>query len=534
MTEILISGAGPSGLTLAIELARRGVDFRIFDREPSAPVTPRAFVVKPSTLYAAEQLGILDQILEMGVNVDTMEHSYRGRTAVLAQSPDERWPWHINLGEDDLIPILVARLESLGVVVERGVELVRFEQNPDRAMVTLKNRAGREEYVDASWLIGCDGVHSRVRRSAGIAFDGHDSDLHWHVLDAKIDGWPYTKNHGILLLDHLVAAIYQTRSAFRIYSMSQDPSEGSWHAMRDLLRDAAPGVELGPPISDVSFQCSARLASRYRAGRVLICGDASHSMSTASAAGMNSGIQDAINLGWKLAAVINDHASDDLLDTYESERRPVGRAMIDVGQKNDDLWSIADPVDRSRAIRQFSVNMWAYLRAGGNGYEPLMGHYETSQIVVGDRPPVGLGAGTHLPADIRLHQADGAPIYLTSALATPCQTILLLIGDGGLEAEQLVSAAIDLVETAGGTIDLRVIAHSPEGAAARRILAFEQDALLVDPEFRGHNQLGIAQRSVLWIRPDGRIGSRNDDVADMQVLIAQLSAALPGLCVSKG
>ncbi|WP_299886678.1 FAD-dependent monooxygenase [uncultured Ruegeria sp.] len=532
MTDVLVSGAGPSGLVLAIELARRGIDLRIIDRDTSAPTTPRAFVVKPSTFYAAEQLGVLDQIFEQGVPVQSMEQSFEGRTAALAISSDERWPWHLNLGEDDLIPILIARLESLGVLIERGLEFVRYEQNPTGVVSVLKNRAGEEERVETSWLIGCDGVHSTIRRAAGIGFEGHDSDLHWHVLDAQIEGWPYKANHGMLYLDHLVVAIYQTRSAFRIYSLSLNHCDDSWTSLHDILRDVAPGVRLGPPISDVSFQCSARLASDYRVGRVLICGDACHAMSAGSAAGMNTGIQDAMNLGWKLASVVSGHADDALLDTYESERRPAGRAMIDVGQKNDDLWSTSDPVERSKAIRHFAVNFWAYLKNGGNGYEPVMGNYAASSISVGEQPSIGPGPGTHVPGDIRLYKASGSAVFLTGALSSPYNTVLLLISDGGLEAEKLVKAAIDLVTVSYKALDLVVVAHSTEGAAAHRALDFNENSLLIDPELNCHNRLGIAVRSALWIRPDGRIGSRNDDVDDITLLTNQLGAVFPGLLQS--
>jgi len=532
LTDVLVSGAGPSGLVLAIELARRGIDLRIIDRDTSAPTTPRAFVVKPSTFYAAEQLGVLDQIFELGVPVQSMEQSFEGRIAALAEPSDERWPWHLNLGEDDLVPILIARLERLGVLIERGLELVRYEQSAKGVISVLKNRAGEEERIETSWLIGCDGVHSTVRQAAGIGFEGHDSDLHWHVMDAQIEGWPYTANHGMLYLDHLVVAIYQTRSAFRIYSLSLNHCDDSWTSLHDILRDVAPSVRLGPPISDVSFRCSARLASDYRVGKVLICGDACHAMSASSAGGMNTGIQDAMNLGWKLASVVSGHADDALLDTYESERRPVGRAMIDVGQKNDDLWSISDPVERSCAIRHFAVNFWAYLENGGNGYEAVMGDYKASRVSVGEQPPIGPGAGTHVPGDIRLHKVNGAAVFLTGALSSPCNTILLLIGDGGLEAEQLVKTAIDLVRASEKALDLVVVAHSTEGAAARRVLDFDENSLLVDPGLNCHNRLGIAMRSALWIRPDGRIGSRNDDVEDTTLLIDQLNAAFPGLLQS--
>ena len=120
MTDVLICGAGPTGFALGIELARRGVEIRVIDRDPVPPSNPRAFVLKPATLIAAERMGLLEQLLNEGVPVEAMSYSFEGRILATATSPSERWPWHMNLGEDKLVPLLTARLEALGVVVERG------------------------------------------------------------------------------------------------------------------------------------------------------------------------------------------------------------------------------------------------------------------------------------------------------------------------------------------------------------------------------------------------------------------------------
>ena len=169
MTDVLICGAGPTGLALAIELARRGVALRIVERNSVPPIDARALIVKPSTLHAAEHLGVLDEILAQCVRAESVEYSYEGRPVALATSPDERWPWSINLGEDQLIPILSARLEGLGVVIERGLEVTDIEQRDGAVRAVLRDRAGDEQTTDIDWLIGCDGVHSVVRQNAGIA-----------------------------------------------------------------------------------------------------------------------------------------------------------------------------------------------------------------------------------------------------------------------------------------------------------------------------------------------------------------------------
>ena len=529
MTDVLICGAGPAGLSLAIELARRNIAVRVVERDLLPPENPRAFVLKPSTLIAAEQMGFLEELLDDGVAVEAMLYSFEGRIITTSTSPSERWPWHLNLGEDKLIPILTSRLEQLGVVIERGIELSGFEEKPDGVQVKLQNRAGQAEITEVGWLAGCDGVHSSVREGTGIGFEGHDRSLHWHVLDTQIEGWPYKDSYGILFLESHLVGVYRTKEVFRIYSSSFEHSEESWTRIRDFLHEHMPAVKLGPPLNDTAFRSRSRLSSTFRRGRILLVGDAAHSMSPAAGLGLNSGVQDALNLGWKLAATIKGHASDTLLDTYDFERRPVAQAAMDASQRNDDLFSITEPAQRSRAFRSFAVRMHHYLKAGGSGYEAVMGDYDESFVAVGSKPEYGPGPGAVLPSDIRLALADGQPCYLTGQLATGSQNVVLFISDGGIDAENLVKGAIDLCRPHQQDMALTVVARSIEGAAARTALGQEHTLLLVDQDMTVHNSLGIVDRCVLWVRPDGRIGFRQDDVNETATLNSALATALPGL-----
>ena len=469
MTDVLICGAGPTGLALAIELAKRDVDVRIVERDVALSTGPRAMLVKPSTLYAAEQMGVLDEVMAGGVPADTIAFSFEGRTVVASKSPEQRWPWSINLGEDVLVPILAARLEGLGVVVERGLELVDLVHDDAGVTATLRDRAGHDHAAQAAWLVGTDGVHSTTREKIGVTFDGHDISLHWHVLDAQIDGWPYADGYGVNFLDPILVEVFKTRSAFRIYAITREPLEDSWRYVRDYLRERVPEAELGPAISDSAFHCAARQASSYRVGRVFLAGDAVHAMSPASAAGLNTGVQDAINLGWKMAAVVAGHAEAGLLYTYESERRPVADATCEQGHRNDCLWIMEDPVERSRAIREFAVKMNANLRAGANGYDAIMGAYGESDVACGDRPDIGPGPGDFIHADFRLRHVNGDLRHLTTILATPEHSLLICVCDGGPEADRLVHSAVEVCGRAAGQgwLDRACPRHGNRGGPAR-------------------------------------------------------------------
>lgn len=529
MTDVLICGAGPTGLAVAIELAKRGVDLRVIEREAMMPTGPRALIIKPSTLYAAEHMGVLDAVLAESVKTEAVIFSFEGRTVFTARSPENRWPWSINVGEDVLIPILTARLEQLGVIVERGLEAVDVQQNDGGVTTTLRDRAGRDHQAEAAWMIGADGVHSTIRDKIGVTFDGHDISLHWHVLDAQIDGWSLAESIGVNFLDPVLMAIYKTKSAFRMYTITRKPLADSWSYARDYLSERMPGAELGPAISDQAFHCAARLASAYRKGRVILAGDATHSMSPASAAGLNTGLQDAINLGWKMAAVVADHADATLLDTFEAERRPVAEATCELGHANDCRWIIDDPVERSRAIREFAVMSAAAIRGGANGYSQIMGSYPPSEIASGEKPAVGPGPGDFIHADVRLRHINGDACYLTSLLTTPAHTLLVSVSDGGPEADRLVESAIAFCEGTGGNVEIIVLAHDTETAAARRALALGEGRLYLDPDLDAHNRLGVIDRAIIWIRPDGRVGCRAEGGDTVDPIVAAMKAALPGL-----
>jgi len=529
LAEVLICGAGPTGLTLAIELARRNVDVRIIDKETTPPDNARALVMKPCSLIAAERMGFLDRLLEEGVAVDTMSYSFEGRIIATATSSSVRWPWNHNVGEDRVVPLLTDILQSFGVLVERGIELKSFEQREEAIDVSLENRLGETEAASVGWLIGCDGVHSPMRDGAGIAFEGHERTLNWHVLDADIDGWPYKDSTGMLFFESLLVGVYRTRDVYRIYSASFERNKESWSRVRDFLRQHVPSAELGPPLSDTEFHSVSKISENFRKGRILLAGDAAHAMSPSGGLGLNCGIQDALNLGWKLASVIRGHANDALLDTYSSERRTAAEGCQTVSQRNDDLFSITDPSERSRAFRRFVVGFTQYMANGGNGWEPVMGPYESSLVVQEAAPEFGPRPGEFLPAEIRLATAEGRPCWLTGAIAGTDHTLLVFTADGGVEAEQLVRQAIDLCRGSSGAISLCVVARSIEGATARTALADENTELLVDTDLHAHNVLGVIERCAMWIRPDGWIGAREDDLVDISGIESVFKTAFSGL-----
>lgn len=334
--DVLIVGAGPTGLTLAVELARRGVGVRIVDAAASPTTETRALGVQPRTLELFERLGLAEAARTGGVCVTDFQVFSEGRRMLhldLRGLPSA-YPYLLMLPQPKVESLLAARLAECGVVVERRVEVTTLRQRPDAVEVDLRHAAGVAERAAVRWLVGCDGAHSTVRHRLGVPFLGAAFEENFAVADVRMD-WP---------LPHDVFFSFLNRGNFVAYF----PMPGGLHRLTIAYRpgEAPPGhvtfdelqtavARCAPPASRVGdityagrFQINQRRVARHRVGRVFLAGDAAHVHSVVGGQGMNTGIQDAFNLGWKLAAVIARRAHHNLLDSYATERAPVAHRLV--------------------------------------------------------------------------------------------------------------------------------------------------------------------------------------------------------------
>jgi 2-polyprenyl-6-methoxyphenol hydroxylase-like FAD-dependent oxidoreductase len=337
---VLIVGAGPTGLMLACELARAGVSCRLVEAAPGPQPGSRGKGLQPRTLELFEELGVVDRVLAHGRMAMPMYSTApdgrltRGGAVPesLRNRPDIPYPASLITPEWRTEEALRRRLADLGGAVEFGTALAGFEQSDDAVTATVV-RDGATETVTARWLVGCDGGHSAVRRQAGIAFVGETrEEVRMIVADVAVDG-----------LDRDVWRLWQ--HAEGLVSLCPLPSTGAFQYqagiapgqnpeltlanMQAILeqRSGRSDIRLHDPTWTSLWRANVRLVDRYRAGRVFLAGDAAHIHSPAGGQGMNTGIQDSANLGWKLAAVTNG-APPALLDTYEAERRPVAAHVL--------------------------------------------------------------------------------------------------------------------------------------------------------------------------------------------------------------
>jgi 2-polyprenyl-6-methoxyphenol hydroxylase-like FAD-dependent oxidoreductase len=367
---VLIVGAGPTGLTLGCELARRGVSFRLVEAAPGPQPGSRGKGVQPRTLEVFEDLGVVDRVLANGRLAMPMHSTApdgrvtRGGAVPesLANRPDIPWAASLITPEWRVEEALRSRLSELGGAVEFGSALVGFEQSHDGVVAEVV-AGGVPETVEARWLVGCDGGHSAVRKQAGIPFVGETREgVRMIIADLAVDGLDRDAWHSWQHPDGILSLCPLPSTDLFQYAASIAPEADPGLARADMQtilerRTGRTDIRLHEPEWSSLWRANIRLVDRYRDRNVFLAGDAAHIHSPAGGQGMNTGIQDAYNLGWKLATVANGAASPELLDTYEAERRPVAAHVLDLsnarlGQALEDN---AVPTRRDESTIQLDV-----------------------------------------------------------------------------------------------------------------------------------------------------------------------------------
>jgi 2-polyprenyl-6-methoxyphenol hydroxylase-like FAD-dependent oxidoreductase len=343
-TPVLIVGAGPTGLVLALSLARRGVPFRIIDDDAGPGPHSRAMAVHARTLELYGQFGFADQIVAQGIKIAAIHW----RKAKNGSPPHELstidlgeigdgstpYPFILAYAQDDHERFLVKQLDDAGARVEWNTTLEGFTQDDAQVIASVSRAgagAGRDE-ISAAYICGCDGPHSRVRDVTGVGFPGGTYDQHFYVADVKITQ-TMDNDLRMTLGEHALALMLPVRTTGMERLIGLVPPELT--DQRDLsfedIRDRVESL-LGISVMAVNwfstYRVHHRVAEHFRIGRAFLLGDAGHVHSPVGAQGMNTGIGDAIDLGWKLAQVTQARASTNLLDTYEPERIAFARSLV--------------------------------------------------------------------------------------------------------------------------------------------------------------------------------------------------------------
>lgn len=321
MADVIIVGSGPAGMMLAGELALAGIDVAVMERLPTGALTEsRAGGFHCRTIEVLDQRGIADRFLDEGTTVQTARF---GKSVLDISDFPTRHPYGLGLWQSRIQPILEDWIKQLGVPVHRGREVVGFIQ--DETGVEVETADGGK--IRAAFLVGADGGRSVVRKSAGIDFPGWDATRSNLIAEVEVADEPPSGTHldesgvhGFSLMPD--GRSYRVITTERQVGARQDPTLGD---LSDSLSSAY-GTDFGvhAPTSISRFTDATRQAATYRKGRVLLVGDAAHVHYPAGGQGIGLGLQDAVNLGWKLAQVVNGRSPESLLDTYHAERHPVG------------------------------------------------------------------------------------------------------------------------------------------------------------------------------------------------------------------
>ncbi|MEC3953329.1 FAD-dependent monooxygenase [Nocardia sp. CDC153] len=478
-TQVIVAGAGPTGLTLAIDLARRGIGVRIVDQAEEFFTGSRGDGLQPRTLEVFEDLGVLDAVLAQGMPQKPLRVHLDGKFVTERRMRDWREPTsevpHPNpwvLAQADTEAILRDRLAEFGVRVESGTALVEFSADDTGVSVTLEH-AGVTETVRADYLVGADGGRSTVRKALGIAFEGTtDESIRMLLGDVRAD-----------VLDHSVGYWFAD-SAAPLDGIALMPLNGGrkFQFATGLHADAEPNLELLQDyvtrrsgrddivLSDLTWSTvwrpNIRLAQRFRAGRVFLAGDAAHVHPPTGGQGLNTGVQDAHNLGWKLEAALRNPgpASEALLDSYETERRGVAARILGLSSDLLDKTVKGDPdaMDRE-GTHQLDISY----RDTAN---------TAAELQVGDRAP-----------DSPLHDAHGKTVRLFDLFRGPHATVLSFGPH----------TSTDAVES--GAVETRVVRI----ARAESVSGHGEFA---DPTGDATRAYDAAAGARILVRPDGYVG----------------------------
>lgn len=331
-TDVLIAGAGPTGLLLAGDLAHAGVAVTVLERRTDASNLTRAFAVHARTLEELDVRGVAAELLQTGQRVSALR-AFGAVDIDLSRLPS-RFPYLLVTPQYETERVLEHRAKALGAEIVHGAEVVALRQDDAGVDVDVRSPDGAVHTRHAAYLVGTDGVHSAVRHTLGLPFPGHAAVRSVMLADVRLTETPkHTLSfNGVSAGFAFIAPFgdgWYRIIAWDRHRQLPDDAPVDFDEIREITRKVF-GTDFGmhDPRWLSRFHSDERQAPHYRVGRVFLAGDAAHVHSPAGGQGMNTSLQDAANLGWKLAAVLQGHAPQALLDTYEAERHPVGRMVL--------------------------------------------------------------------------------------------------------------------------------------------------------------------------------------------------------------
>jgi 2-polyprenyl-6-methoxyphenol hydroxylase-like FAD-dependent oxidoreductase len=368
--QVLVVGAGPTGLVLAAELLARGISTRVIDKGDGVALQSRAIGIHARTLEVLDLMGLADRFVSRGQIARHMRFYSRGRCLASLEFAlcGSRFGFLLDLPQDQTERMLRDRVAELGGIVEDRTELRVLDPGAGAVTATVRGPRGEFRTIDADYVVGCDGAHSRVRRELGLTFRGQPYPQEWLLADVRMD-WNLREDavHAFFRPDGLPVIFFPMRGhRWRLtlpFAGRRSEQAPTLAEIQRLTGQRVPRpVTVSEPTWLANFRCHRRSASAYRRGRVLLAGDAVHIHTPAGGQGLNTGMLDAHNLAWKLALVASGRAPDALLDTYGTERRPVADEVLWLTHALVRYGTMTHPVKRPLATsssRRWPARRWS-------------------------------------------------------------------------------------------------------------------------------------------------------------------------------
>jgi 2-polyprenyl-6-methoxyphenol hydroxylase-like FAD-dependent oxidoreductase len=492
--DVLVVGAGPVGLLLACELARRGTSFRLIDKLPAPTDESRAIVVHARSLEMMERVGTVDALIASGRRATAAEFHADGNRLgrIELRTVDSPYPYSVSTAQTETERVLTERLVELGGTIDRGVELVGLAQDERAVRATLRRPDGSEETFRSSFIAGTDGSHSTVRAQVGTSLEGSFKGERFLLGDVDAD-YDYSGDAFHMLFSAgappLVLFPMLGERARLIAQLGDGADEQpTLEHLQAICDERAPGVRLRSSHWITVFEIHHAQVPQYRHGRAFLAGDAAHVHSPAGGQGMNTGMQDAFNLGWKLAAATAGRAAPGLLDSYHSERHPVATRVIKNSTRLTQIATVEHELERK--LRNLALHVAAGLAPVRR---KLAEQTEETDIVYSDSPIVASSKRRHgdpRPGDAAPDVPGLEPTLHSVLAADSGHTALYIAGSDGAPSRLSLEQPGLRHLLVGGTSD-----------------GF--DDVLADPGRRVAERYGAGSDGALVIvRPDGYIGLR--------------------------